>query len=76
VASGELDYRDLALDVFVHPDGTWVEDDREEYDANVATLYAPQDVAAAEQGLAELMALVRGGRLPGRAFPGAREPSP
>ena len=76
VANGELDYRDLALDVFVRPDGTWVEDDRDEYDANVATLYAPEDVAAAERGLAELMALVRASRLPSRAFPGAGRPSP
>jgi protein associated with RNAse G/E len=76
VANGELTYRDLALDVFVRPDGTWVEDDRDEYDANVATLYAPEDVAAAERGLAELMALVRAGALPNRAFPPVGPPSP
>ncbi len=65
----ELTYRDLALDLFVRPDGTWVEDDRDEYEQHKATLYRPEDVAAAEAGLAELLAWARAGRMPTRPHP-------
>jgi uncharacterized protein len=62
-----LEYRDLALDLFVRPDSTWIEDDREEYDYNCQHLYTPDDVAAAEAGLAELRAWVERRSLPVRA---------
>jgi protein associated with RNAse G/E len=61
---GMLEYRDLALDLFVRPDGTWVEDDREEYDDNRIHLYHPDDVVAAEAGLAELRVWIDRGTLP------------
>ena len=67
--AGELRYADLALDLFVRPDGTWVEDDREEYEQLKRHAYRPEDVAAAEAGLAELLGWVRAGHMPGRPFP-------
>jgi uncharacterized protein len=69
VWEGEITYRDLALDLFVRPDGTWVEDDRDEYERNRATLYRPEDVAAAETGLRELLSWIDEGTLPHRPGP-------
>ena len=68
LAEGELTYSDLALDVFVAPNGSWVEDDRDEYEVKRAQLYRPADVARAEAGLAELLTWVQSGTLPTRPF--------
>ncbi|MGH2632268.1 MAG: DUF402 domain-containing protein [Tepidiformaceae bacterium] len=49
VARTEVSYRDLALDWWVYPDGTLIEEDRDEFEALVASgKFAERDVRAAE----------------------------
>jgi predicted RNA-binding protein associated with RNAse of E/G family len=67
IADGELRYVDLALDVYVTPDGTPQVLDADEFAAIQAEL-RPDDAARAEQGLEELLALVAAGQLPSRPF--------
>jgi protein associated with RNAse G/E len=65
---GELHYVDLLLDVFVYPDGRYLVLDEDEFAALKATALSPEEAACAEQGLAELLALVRERRLPSRPY--------
>ncbi len=81
LADGELGYVDLALDVFVHPDGRHLVLDEDEFAELKHTTLRPDDAAQAERGLAELLALVTAARLPSRAYcpdqaPPAAEPRP
>jgi hypothetical protein len=64
LAEGELRYVDLALDVFVGPDGDHLVLDADEFAELKAALLSPEDAARAEAGLAELVELVVAGRLP------------
>ena len=65
---GELGYVDLALDVFVYPDGRYLVLDEDEFaDLKRGTL-RPEDAARAERGLAELLALIAADRLPSRLY--------
>jgi predicted RNA-binding protein associated with RNAse of E/G family len=65
---GELGYVDLALDVFVHPDGQYLVLDEDEFAELKRTTLRPDDAAQAEQGLAELLALITAQRLPSRLY--------
>jgi predicted RNA-binding protein associated with RNAse of E/G family len=65
---GELGYVDLALDVFVHPDGQYLVLDEDEFAALKRATLRPEDAAQAEQGLAELLALIAADRLPSRLY--------
>jgi uncharacterized protein len=64
----ELHYVDLALDVFVFPDGRHLVLDEDEFAVLKADGLHPAEVAGAEQGLAELLALVTSAALPSRAY--------
>jgi hypothetical protein len=66
--STELSYVDLALDVFVHPDGRHLVLDEDEFAELKRDRISAEDARQAEQGLAELLALVQGAQLPSRAF--------
>ena len=59
---GELEYVDLALDVWASPNGDFVVLDQEEYDALMRE-YA-ELAEAAQAGRAQLLELVESGRLP------------
>jgi uncharacterized protein len=65
---GELGYVDLALDVFVHPDGRYLVLDEDEFAELKRATLRPEDAARAEQGLAELLALIDAGHLPSRLY--------
>ncbi|HLI27461.1 MAG TPA: DUF402 domain-containing protein [Chloroflexota bacterium] len=67
-ADGDLYYVDLALDVFVHPNGRYLVLDEDEFATLKAHALRPEDAARAEAALAELCALVESGRLPTRPF--------
>src|SRR5919206_521406 len=68
LADGELGYVDLALDVFVHPDGHYLVLDEDEFADLKRTTLRPEDAAQAEQGLQELIALVTSADRPSRAY--------
>ncbi len=68
LTDGELGYVDLALDVFVHPDGRYLVLDEDEFAELKRTTLRPEDAARAEQGLSELLALVQSGDLPSRLY--------
>jgi protein associated with RNAse G/E len=70
VEDGELQFVDLALDLFVYPDRRYLVLDQEEFDDLAVNTYRSSDVAAAKVALAELIELARDGRLPGRPFDG------
>jgi protein associated with RNAse G/E len=59
-----LRYVDLALDLFVHPDGRYTVLDEDEFELESQGTYAPADVAAARAGLAELIHLAQSNSLP------------
>jgi len=76
LVDGELHYVDLALDVFVYPDGRHLVLDEDEFAELKDTVLQPADAAAAEQGLAELLALVAAAAIPSRAYePGLASPA-
>ena len=56
-------YIDLALDLFVHPDGRFTVLDQDEF-AVACDVYLPEDAARAREALEELIALATEGRLP------------
>jgi predicted RNA-binding protein associated with RNAse of E/G family len=64
----ELHYVDLALDVFVYPDGRHLVLDEDEFAVLKAETLDPADAAAAERGLAELLEVVTSAALPSRAY--------
>jgi len=64
----ELHYVDLALDVFVFPDGRHLVLDEDEFAVLKADGLDLAEAAGAEQGLAELLALVTTAALPSRAY--------
>jgi protein associated with RNAse G/E len=59
---GELQYVDLALDVWAEPDGEFVVLDQDEFDELLAA--HPDLAGSAERGRAALLALASEGRLP------------
>ena len=63
---GELHYVDLALDLFVYPDGRQLVLDEDEFEELSIAAYLPSDVEGAVRGLAELQAWTKDGRLPSR----------
>ena len=65
---GDLHYVDLALDVFVYPDGRYLVLDEDEFARLKATVLRSEETACAEAALAELRALIEGGWLPSRPF--------
>ncbi len=75
LSDGELSYVDLALDVFVHPDGRHLVLDEDEFAELKRDTFSAEDAALAERGLAELLTVVTRARLPSRAFaPGLAPP--
>jgi uncharacterized protein len=60
--AGELDYVDLALDVWMHPNGEYLVLDQEEFDVLLTEYSELAD--AAERGRDTLLALARTGDLP------------
>lgn len=75
IADGELTFIDLALDLFVYPDGRFLVLDQGEFDDLAATTYRPEDVEEAKRALGELVQLAGKGRLPSRAFDGLPKPA-
>jgi protein associated with RNAse G/E len=65
---GELGYVDLALDVFVYPDGRYLVLDEDEFAELKRATLRPEDAASAEGGLAALLALIAAERLPSRLY--------
>ena len=65
---GELSYVDLALDVFVHPDGQYLVLDEDEFAELKRDTLRPEDAAQAEQGLTDLLALIAADGLPSRLY--------
>jgi uncharacterized protein len=63
---GELHYIDLALDLFVYPDGRELVLDEDEFDELSQSVYAQSDIDGAVTGLAKLQSWTRAGRLPSR----------
>ena len=75
LVDGELRYVDLALDVFVHPDGRYLVLDEDEFAELKRTALDPEHAALAEQGLAALLAVVTSAERPSRAYePGVADP--
>jgi protein associated with RNAse G/E len=68
IVAGDVHYVDLALDVFVHPDGRYLVLDEDEFAVLKDTVLHPEHAALAEAGLAELCALVECSRLPSRPY--------
>jgi protein associated with RNAse G/E len=66
VQASELRYVDLALDLFVYPDGRELVLDEDEFEELSRSAYAEADIDGAIRGLAELQAWTRAGRLPVR----------
>jgi protein associated with RNAse G/E len=64
--AGELHYVDLALDLFVYPDGRQLVLDEDEFAELSKAAYSQSDIDGAVQGLAELQAWTAAGRLPSR----------
>lgn len=67
LTEGELHYVDLALDLFVYPDGRQLVLDEDEFEELRAGTYAPADIEGALLGLVELQQWASDGRLPSRA---------
>lgn len=67
LVEGELHYVDLALDLFVYPDGRQLVLDEDEFEELRSGTYASIDSDGALQGLAELQQWASDGRLPSRA---------
>jgi predicted RNA-binding protein associated with RNAse of E/G family len=63
IADDTITYVDLALDLFVHPDGTYTVLDEDEFDAGVG-LYTPADIEEARFALRALIELAREGGMP------------
>jgi protein associated with RNAse G/E len=63
-----LGYVDLALDVFVYPDGRHLVLDEDEFAELKRDALRPEDAAQAESGLAELLELVTAARLPSHVY--------
>jgi uncharacterized protein len=72
----ELSYVDLALDVWVYPDRErHLVLDEDEFAELKRDVLAPEHAALAENGLAQLLALIAAGRLPAYAYaPGLAPP--
>jgi protein associated with RNAse G/E len=63
---GELRYVDLALDLFVYPDGRDLVLDEDEFEELSQAALGPQDIEGARQGLVQLQSWARTGKLPSR----------
>ncbi len=55
---------DMALDLFVHPNGRYTVLDEDEFAVAVAALYSPEDVELARSALDDLIRVTQEGRLP------------
>ncbi|HEX3247205.1 MAG TPA: DUF402 domain-containing protein [Chloroflexota bacterium] len=64
--SGEISYVDLALDLFVFPDGRELVLDEDEFETLSREAYGQADIDGAVHGLAELQAWTSAGKLPDR----------
>jgi predicted RNA-binding protein associated with RNAse of E/G family len=67
LTDGTISYIDLALDLFVHPDGAYTILDEDEFAAARAAVYEPADAEQALQALEALILLARQGELPSPA---------
>jgi hypothetical protein len=57
-------YVDMALDLFVHPDGRMTVLDEDEFELMERDVYRPEDAKGAREGLAQLLELATAGSLP------------
>ncbi|HZT06173.1 MAG TPA: DUF402 domain-containing protein [Chloroflexota bacterium] len=64
VSASHISFVDLALDLFVHPDGHYTVLDEDEFAQLAAELYRPEDVAGARSAIEELIVLAHAGLLP------------
>ena len=64
LADETLTYVDLALDLFVHPDGRMTVLDEDEFEVAALNIYSPEDARGARDGLAALLELASAGALP------------
>jgi protein associated with RNAse G/E len=71
LADGEIQFVDLALDLFAYPDGRSLPLDVEEFEEHAASLYRPEDTAQARAAFDDLQGLHQAGELPSRPFPGS-----
>ncbi len=63
-AGNEISFVDMALDVFVYPDGRTLVLDEAEFQEKAASIYSPEDAARAKAAVDELLAMVRDRRPP------------
>jgi protein associated with RNAse G/E len=74
VAGDELTFVDLALDLWVWPDMSYLVLDEDEFDVLAESTYGADDIEAARAALAELIARTEAGTLASRPFVGAVPP--
>jgi protein associated with RNAse G/E len=74
VDDAELTFVDLALDLWVNADHSYLVLDEDEFAELEATAYSPEDVLAARSALTELIERAEAATIPGRPFVGAVPP--
>ena len=74
VDGDELTFVDLALDLWVWPDMSYLVLDEDEFDVLAESTYAADDIEGARAALAELIARTEAGTLPSRPFVGPLPP--
>ena len=80
LVGSDLIFTDLALDLFVYPDGRYLPLDVEEFEEKAASIYTPDEVTAGRAAFQELQHLAETHSMPSRPFhprtPESRVPSP
>jgi protein associated with RNAse G/E len=74
VGDGELTFVDLALDLWVNPDHSYLVLDEDEFAELQTTTYTPEDALAARSALTELIERAEAATIPGRPFVGPLPP--
>jgi protein associated with RNAse G/E len=74
VDGGELTFVDLALDLWVNPDMSYLVLDEDEFEELRQTTYSEEDARAARGALTELIERAEAGTMPGRVFVGPLPP--
>lgn len=59
ISDEEIDFVDMALDVFVYPDGRTLVLDQDEFDAKRNGLYSPEDASQAEAAVQQLLEMAK-----------------
>jgi protein associated with RNAse G/E len=74
VDGGELTFVDLALDLWVNPDMSYLVLDEDEFEELRQSSYSVEDARAARGALTELIERAEAGTIPGRPFEGPLPP--